>query len=65
MQAEKNKELESKLASVKKTGGADRHRDIFDDLIDDNKEPNCKKVKTSGEVDQISSQLSDLSTSEK
>ncbi len=53
MQAEKNKELESKLASAKKTGGADRHRDIFDDLIDDNKEPNCKKVKTSEEVDRI------------
>jgi len=61
---EKNKEVDSKLVTSKKTG-ADRHRDIFDDLIDDNKEPICKKAKSSEEVDQISSQLSDLSTSEK
>ncbi len=52
------------MVTSKKTG-ADRHRDIFDDLIDDNKEPICKKAKSSEEVDQISSQLSDLSTSEK
>ena len=61
---EKNKEVDSKLASAKKTG-AERHRDIFDDLIGDNKEPNCKKAKSSEEVDQISLQLSDLSTSGK
>lgn len=37
---------DSRLASVKKSG-ADRHRDLFNDLIDDNKKTNSTKAKTS------------------